>query len=232
LEVSIIYFIFNEPRELLKTLQATNRAYLTSKSYIMKYLIIICIVLSIIWSLNSCDSAKSNSQTTTDNTANTPLSKDSLVKRGNYLVSIIGCNDCHSPKHMGPHGPEIDSLNMLSGFPSSRPVPVAGANDIQNGLIVFNGDLTAAIGPWGTSFAANITSDETGIGTWTEEQFKNALRHGKSKGMDNGRMIMPPMPWQNFSHLTDADIQAIFYYLKSTKPFRNVVPAFKPNIKS
>ena len=30
-----------------------------------------------------------------------------LVKRGEYLVSTIGCDDCHSPKKMGPTGPEI-----------------------------------------------------------------------------------------------------------------------------
>lgn len=171
----------------------------------------------------ACNSAKPDSSTT-----NTAPSKDSLVKRGTYLVSVMGCNDCHSPKHMGPHGPEIDTLNMLSGFPSNRPIPRADPKEIQNGLIVFNGDLTATIGPWGTTFAANITSDATGIGNWTEAQFKNALRNGKYMGMDGSRMLMPPMPWQDFRNLSDVDIQAIFYYLKSTKPFKNVVPAFRP----
>jgi hypothetical protein len=189
-----------------------------------KALLIIFIASIFTWSLNSCESGQSSAKTAD----NTPPSKDSLVKRGNYLVTAIGCNDCHSPKHMGAHGPEIDSLNMLSGFPSNRPIPVANADDMRNGLVVFNADLTAAMGPWGTSFAANITSDETGIGNWTEEQFKNAFRHGKYKGMDGGRMLMPPMPWQDFGHLTDGDIQAIFYYLKSTKPFKNVVPAYRP----
>jgi hypothetical protein len=188
-----------------------------------KVLILIFAAVGLIGFLNSCEQSKADK---TD-TESVP-SKDSLVKRGNYLVASIGCNDCHSPKHMGPRGPEIDSLNMLSGFPSNRPIPVASENDIKNGLIVFNDDLTATIGPWGTTFAANITSDETGIGNWTEEQFKNALRNGKIKGQDGGRPIMPPMPWQNFRNLTDGDIKAIFYYLKSTRPFKNVVPAFRP----
>jgi len=190
----------------------------------MKALIVVLIVSVFIWSLNSCNSPKQ----TTDNT---PPSKDSLVKRGNYLVASIGCNDCHSPKKMGPNGPYVDSAKMLSGFPSNAPVPVAGAGDIKNGLVVFNGDLTACIGPWGTTFSANITSDATGIGNWKEEQFKNAIRHGKYKGLDGARMLMPPMPWQDLSNLTDADIQAIFYYLKSTKPVNNVVPAFRPTGK-
>jgi mono/diheme cytochrome c family protein len=198
----------------------------------MKFLTIVFTLLGIIGLFNACDMAKSDSQAT-NNTANTPPSKDSLIKRGNYLVSSIGCGDCHSPKRMGPNGPEIDPSTMLSGFPSSRPVPMVSANVIQNGLIVFNNDLTATVGPWGTTFAANLTSDETGIGNWTEGQFKNALRNGKLKGLEGGRPLMPPMPWQNFRNLTDADIQAIFYYLKSTKPVNNVVPAFKPaNVKS
>ncbi|HAL81853.1 MAG TPA: diheme cytochrome c-553, partial [Mucilaginibacter sp.] len=37
-----------------------------------------------------------------------------------------------------------------------------------------------------------------------------------------------PMPWQDLTNLTDADIEAIFNYLQSTKPVNNVVPAFRP----
>jgi len=194
----------------------------------MKTLVIILIISIFTLSLNSCNTGKTGKPIAD----NIPPSKDSLIKRGNYLVASIGCNDCHSPKRMGPAGPEVDPLKMLSGFPSNMPVPVANGGEIQKGLIVFNDDLTATIGPWGTTFAANITSDATGIGNWKVEQFKNALRKGKYKGLDGERMLMPPMPWQDLSNLTDADIQAIFYYLKSTKPVTNIVPAFRPAGKS
>jgi mono/diheme cytochrome c family protein len=190
----------------------------------MKKLIIIFVIAIFAWSLNSCDSAKADK----DAAAVTAPSKDSLIKRGNYLVVTLGCNDCHSPKKMGPQGPYIDSARILSGFPSNAPIPVAGAGDIKKGLVVFAGDLTATIGPWGTSFSANITSDGTGIGSWKEDQFKNALRHGKYKGLDSERSLLPPMPWQDLTNLTDADIEAIFNYLQSTKPVNNVVPAFRP----
>jgi hypothetical protein len=90
---------------------------------------------------------------------------------------------------------------------------------------MFGQHFTAAAGPWGVSFAANLTSDESGIGNWTEEQFFKAIREGKSKGMDNTRPLLPPMPWENFKNLTDDDLRAMFAYLKSTKPVRNVVPA-------
>jgi hypothetical protein len=191
------------------------------------FTIILAAVVFTCW-LNSCETAKSDKQTAISITP----SKDDLVKRGTYLVTTSGCNDCHSPKHMGTNGPEIDSLTMLSGFPSNRPIPVANQKDVDNGMIVFNEDLTACTGPWGTSFAGNITSDETGIGNWTEAQFKNALRKGKYKGLDGGRMLMPPMPWEDFRNLTDDDVEAIFYYLKSTKPVKNIVPQLRlANVK-
>jgi hypothetical protein len=155
-----------------------------------------------------------------------------LVKKGEYLVTVIGCGDCHSPKIMTPAGPRVDSSRWLSGYPADRPLPEYPEALIGKGYVVVNGDLTAAMGPWGTSFAANLTSDETGIGNWKEDQFKNALTHGKYKGLDAARPLMPPMPWQNWTNMKDADVRAIFYYLKSTRPVKNVVPAFQPAVKN
>ncbi len=151
-------------------------------------------------------------------------SPEELARRGEYLVTIMGCHDCHSPKRMGPQGPEIIPELMLSGYPAGQPVPEVDAGIVERGLAVLTPDLTAAIGPWGVSFAANITSDETGIGNWTEEQFRKALTEGKSKGLDGARPMLPPMPWFNYINIQDEDLKAIFAYLKSTKPVENVVP--------
>jgi mono/diheme cytochrome c family protein len=187
----------------------------------MKALITIIAIAGFLWSLNSCDPAKTD-------TAVAAPSKDSLIKRGKYLVSIIGCNDCHSPKKMGPQGPYVDTALALSGFPAGEPAPVATPEQLKNGLAVFSPDLTATAGPWGTSFAANITSDPSGIGNWTLAQFKLAMRTGKFMGLKEERMLMPPMPWEDFSHMNDPDAEAIFTYLESTKPVKNVVPAYRP----
>ena len=90
---------------------------------------------------------------------------------------------------------------------------------------MFYPDLTAAAGPWGITFAGNLTPDETGIGNWTEEQFAKAFTEGKSKGLDNGRMLLPPMPLENYKDMKAEDVSAIFSYLKSLTPVKNVVPA-------
>lgn len=153
------------------------------------------------------------------------VSQDSLMKRGGYLVSIMGCDDCHSPKNMTAQGPALDMDRRLSGYPAERPMAKVNQDAVKNGWMLFGGDLTSAAGPWGISFSANITGDpKTGIGNWTEEQFKRALTQGKAKGLEKSRDLLPPMPWQGFRNLHDEDITAIFLYLKSVKAVENIVP--------
>lgn len=150
-------------------------------------------------------------------------SKEEQVARGQYLVTISGCNDCHSPKKMGPHGPEPDPDRLLSGHPQNEPLAQVDTAELRNWAL-FSPGLTAAVGPWGVSYAANLTSDDTGIGLWSEAQFIKCLREGKYKGLDGSRPLLPPMPWPNFAQMTDDDLKAVFAYLKSTKPVRNIVP--------
>jgi hypothetical protein len=91
--------------------------------------------------------------------------------------------------------------------------------------MLFSDDLTTAVGAWGQSFAANLTSDATGTGNWKEEQFIKAIRDGKYKGLDNTRPLLMPMPWFVYKNLTDDDLKSIFAFLQTTNPVKNVVPA-------
>ncbi len=159
-----------------------------------------------------------------NDTTTVEVSEEDVIKNGKHLVEIMGCNDCHSPKKVGPKGPEIIEELLLSGYPSDRPVVTFDSKLIKEGFAMFYPDLTAAAGPWGISFAANLTPDETGIGNWSEEQFKKALTEGKLKGLDGSRTLLPPMPWVNHISLTDEEIHAVFTYLKSIKPVKNIVP--------
>ncbi|HEX6332604.1 MAG TPA: c-type cytochrome, partial [Flavisolibacter sp.] len=189
----------------------------------MKKIIISLSVVALVTtgSIIACNSDKNPSKLSEGIDMPEP-SSDDLVKKGQYLVTIMGCNDCHSPKVMTPHGPKLDSSRLLSGHPESMPVPEIERTALKS-WVLFNHNLTAFAGPWGVSFAANLTSDETGIGNWTESQFFKAMREGRYKGMDNTRPMLPPMPWEMFSHATDEDLRAIFAYLKSTPPVNNRV---------
>jgi mono/diheme cytochrome c family protein len=167
-----------------------------------------------------------NTPPTTQSSAQTAAAPDkaTMVARGEYLVNICGCNDCHSPKRMGPNGPEIIPERMLSGYPGTQPIPNFDKKVLAAGFAMFTPDLTAAAGGWGVSFSSNLTPDETGLGNWTFAQFKKALTEGKSKGLDGSRMLLPPMPWVNYVKMKEEDLGAIFAYLQSIKPVNNVAP--------
>lgn len=150
------------------------------------------------------------------------------VKRGEYLVNIGGCHDCHTPKNMAPGGmPEPNMTSMLSGHPADMPYPIWKPEDLQqnNAIALTNPMLTAWAGPWGVSFAANLTPDTTtGLGEWTEQSFMQAMRTGKHQGQPNGRDILPPMPWPSIKLMTDEDLKAIWAYLRSIPPIKNQAP--------
>lgn len=162
-------------------------------------------------------------QQTTKQTADLPLTYTALINQGKYLVSVTGCNDCHTSKIMTDKGPALDSNLLLAGHPAALSLPAADPMTSRNwALFHFNG--TAVKGPWGTSFAANLTPDSTGIGMWTEAQFIRAFQHGDAKGLAGNRKLLPPMPWQAYQAMKPEDVRAIFAYLKSIPPVKNVVP--------
>jgi len=111
---------------------------------------------------------------------------------------------------------------MLSGHPASLVMPPAPKS---NGPWLWTGAATntAFAGPWGVSYARNLTPDQvSGLGIWTEEMFVKTMRTGRHMGVS--RPILPPMPWQNLNAMTDDDLKAVFAYLRSIKPIRNEVP--------
>lgn len=145
------------------------------------------------------------------------------VARGAYLVTVGGCNDCHTPFKLGPGGPEPDMSRELSGHPESLKMPPAPK--LGNGPWVWAaaGTNTAFAGPWGVSYSANLTPDRlTGIGIWDEKMFIKTIRTGRHWGVS--RPILPPMPWQNFAKMTDEDLSAVYAYLRSIKAVKNQVP--------
>lgn len=130
--------------------------------------------------------------------------QDSHVKRGQYLVTLAGCNDCHTP---GYFFGKPDPARFLGGSEVGFEIP---------GLGVFHGP--------------NLTPDpETGIGKWSADEIITAITKGQRP---DGRELAPIMPWHAFSHLTAIDARAIATYLKSIPPVHNKVPGpFGPNEK-
>jgi mono/diheme cytochrome c family protein len=145
------------------------------------------------------------------------------IKRGEYLVTVAGCNDCHTPWKLGANGPEPDMARMLSGHPEKMAMPPAPKLPPGPWVMTAAGTNTAWAGPWGVSFTANLTPDKaTGLGQWTLRNFVDTVRSGRHMG--RGRPLLPPMPWFNVAKMTDADLEAVFAYLQSIPPINNRVP--------
>jgi mono/diheme cytochrome c family protein len=137
------------------------------------------------------------------------------IERGRYLVTISACHDCHSPKIDARM--TLDEGRLLSGRPQTTAPPLQDNGEIRASL-----DLTAWAGPWGNSYAANLTPDpETGLGSrYTEESFLRTIRTGRKP---EGEELAPPMPWTVYRNMTDEDLRSVYAYLMTLKPVRNNV---------
>lgn len=201
----------------------------------MRSLLTIAIIAIMVSAVSwvGCNQNKAEGDPNTSKDSVTTFGSDRYTDKaqfGKHLVAIGGCNDCHTPKKMTAMGPVPDTSLTLSGHPSAMPYPDVNRKDIESKGLGVTNDLTSWVGPWGISYAANLTPDSTGIGRWTEAQFTKAIREGKWMGLDGTRQLLPPMPWQEFREMNDNEISAIFAYLKSLKPVHNVVPDAAPPV--
>jgi mono/diheme cytochrome c family protein len=126
--------------------------------------------------------------------------KNNPGKRGKFLVESMGCGDCHSP--IRADGSEIEDLHLAGGQRWS-------------------------LGPYGSFVTPNLTSDkEAGLGNWTDQEIKNVLSKGIRK--DGSRMLPFPMPWPDYSHMSENDMNALISYLRSVPPNSNKIPPREP----
>ncbi len=129
--------------------------------------------------------------------AQSTKAKDSRVKRGEYLATIMDCGGCHTP---GVFLGKPDASRAFAGSEVGFQIP---------GLGVF--------------FPPNLTPDKaTGLGNWSEKEIVAAIRTGVRP---DGRVLAPAMPYKHYGALTDADALALAAYLKSLPPVVNQVPA-------
>jgi cytochrome c553 len=149
---------------------------------------------------------------------------DPRAARGAYLVTAGVCDDCHTPKKWIAGKPDPVPLEgyRLAGHLESEKLPPPPAIS-QSWIAVGSQDFTAWAGPWGISYSMNLTPDEnTGIGSWSEQTFVQAMKTGKHMGVS--RTILPPMPWPAYGQLTDDDLKSIYAFLRTIPAVHNRVP--------
>lgn len=150
-------------------------------------------------------------------------SQNDMVERGKYLVdAVAACGFCHTPRA----GAEYNMKMYLAGHVAGDAYPRYDFRSMRqlNIFLLTAPSLTAFSGPFGTSFATNLTPDnETGLGEWTEKMFIDAMRTGHHQGNKDNRKIFPPMPTKHYAQMSDADLKAIWAYLKTINPVKNEV---------
>jgi mono/diheme cytochrome c family protein len=77
--------------------------------------------------------------------------------------------------------------------------------------------------PFGTLYATNITPDEvTGIGSWSFDAFRRAMAQGVSR---DGHHLYPALPYEHFTHVSEADLLAIYAFLMTREAVHSQAPA-------
>jgi mono/diheme cytochrome c family protein len=123
-----------------------------------------------------------------------PDSTNTATGRGRYLTIIASCNDCHTPRN-----PDF-SFNMSKFLQGGEVFP---------------------LGPADSSISANLTPHATGLAEWTDAQINNVFTLGQER--DGTQGICPPMPWQVYKGMTQADRDAIIAYLRIIPAINNPV---------
>lgn len=109
------------------------------------------------------------------------------AKRGAYIYTAAGCQGCHT-----------------APADAKKKVYLAGGRGLKT--------------PFGTYYSPNITPDkETGIGKWSEADFKRALRDGKRP---DGANYFPVFPYPAYTKMTDGDIADLWAHMKSLAPVK------------
>lgn len=118
------------------------------------------------------------------------------VERGEYLVvDVMRCTGCHTPRD--PRTGRADTSLLMGG---------GQAFEREFG-IVYGGNITP--------------HEETGIGTWEAADIARVFREGVR--IDGRRLTL--MPWQDYSVISDEDLDAVIAYLQALDPIDNEVPA-------
>lgn len=124
------------------------------------------------------------------------------VRRGEYLVELLGCGSCHTD------GALVGDPDLERGLAGSK-TGIAFTNPLGEKYP-------------GVIYPSNITPDsKTGIGTWTDTQITNAIRAGIGR---HGSRRLATMPWRGYAKLSDDDATAIVRYLRSIEAVEHRVP--------
>ncbi len=127
------------------------------------------------------------------------------VVRGRYIVEhLAACGDCHTPRKADG---KPDLARAYAGVKCFLDVAPA---DAANGCI----------------HTRNLTSDDTGLKPYTDQQIKDMFQKGvRPKGDPKGDNLHPFMPYWMLGNMSDADADSIVAFLRTLPAVHNALPA-------
>jgi mono/diheme cytochrome c family protein len=138
-----------------------------------------------------------------------------VIAQGKYIATIAGCTSCHTPLKPEYGNPQSLTLEQIQTL-AFNDLEASDQNKLMAGGRAFD------LGPAGAVFTLNITPDEeTGIGAWSDDQLKLAIK----TGIDNeGKLLFPVMPYHVYNSMADSDLEAVVAYLRSVNAVSNPIP--------
>lgn len=164
-----------------------------------KFIALSAIIVLIIAAANFVSCNNNSDKQTKDGTAD---SIQKVIDHGEYLTTNVAmCVHCHSQR----------DFTKYAG-------PVVPGTEGGGGLL-----FDEKFGLPGKIYSKNITPDnETGIGTWTDDELIKAITQGISK---KGDTLFPLMPYPHYNRMAKEDLLSIIAYIRTLKPIKNKVPA-------
>ena len=165
----------------------------------MKKLIALAAIVFFIFSAAYFTSCNNSSEKSAEDTAADSIQQ--VIKHGEYLATNVAmCMHCHSQR----------DFTKYAG-------PTTTGTEGGGGQL-----FDEKFGLPGKIYSKNITPDnETGIGTWTDDELLRAMTQGIRK---NGDTLFPLMPYPNYNRIAKEDLLSIIAYIRTLKPIKNKVP--------
>ncbi len=141
--------------------------------------------------------------------------QNDVLEQGRYIATIAGCTSCHTPDQAEYQNPQTLTIDQI------KTLAFDGNDAIETDKFLAGG-RAFDLGPAGVVFTRNLTPDETtGIGTWTDEQVKIAIKTGLNA---KGETLFPVMPYHVYNGMADSDLAAVVAFLRSVNSVSNIVP--------
>src|SRR5688500_1158909 len=96
----------------------------------------------------ACTQSEGTGKSSKGNATKHSLEGEELVARGEFLMTVGGCNDCHTPKIFDQNGMHLDSSKLFAGHPAESQLPVVNPDALKPGQwYQMAPDVTAFAGP-------------------------------------------------------------------------------------